>query len=218
MIPDDDVPVNYVIDEVFEQIIANLKEQISDAVKVISDWHNLLTDSGREKIAAAKKRITELAKRIADTVREWRRAKQDSTSTTESSNYAPDPFYNDKLMLMLREFLEELKEQIELKKLDVSHSSVEAERAILAHLEEVDTQLTDSLESIREMIEKVTGVDVASSNIVANLRKLLALKMQQLEGLLRSSAEAEKIKTLEREIVNLRRRLIEAVQDVFQKP
>ena len=213
MIPDDDVPVNYVIDEAFEQIIAGLKSQIQDALKVISDWHNLLTESGRAKIAAAKKRITKLAQKIADTVREWRRQKE-SGSTTESSTYASDSFYNDKLTSMLRDLLGEFVDQLELKRLEVSTSSVEAK----SDLEMAETQHASSIESIREMIEEVFGPSAASSNIIANLRKLLTVRMQQLQELIRDRADEEKIKTLEKEIVNVRRRLIEAVQDVFKKP
>ena len=219
MIPDDDVPVNYVIDEIFEQIIARLRAQVSDCLAVISDWRNLLTESGRAKIAAAKEKIAELTKKIADTVREWSESKKSTQSaTTESSNYRSDPFYQDELMIMLKKFLEDLQHQLELKKFEIEKSAGETQSKILGHLEEVSAQVEVSIDNINKIFKEVTGVDVSFTNPIVRLKKLLALKMKELEELIRKAADAQKIKTLEHEIMNLRRKILEALQNVFPKP
>ncbi|XP_003740648.1 uncharacterized protein LOC100908545 [Galendromus occidentalis] len=219
MIPADDVPVSYIIDEVFEQIVAHLKAQISDSLREISDWHNLMTEAGREKLAAAKQRLTELSEKIAETVREWRKEKSSDPSENQSL-YGMDPFYDDGSMLMLMEVLEELDDELAAKESEASTSGLKAERSLAYHVAEVRVQTEMLLAHVRQMIKDVLGADFASS-VLLRLRRLLNLKVQELQDLQNlneGGEDSERIAKLEEEIMVLRKKIIQTIRDAFQRP
>lgn len=226
MIPDDDVPVNYVVDEALEQILANLKEQLQDAVSVIADWRNMLTDAGREKVSAAKARVTELLNKIRNTISEWRKGKKEHQSE-DATNYAADYALNG-LLTKLREHIAVLIKQLNSKKAELKDAAIEKRDEVLAQIAALKKELSDAMNDFKKTLKEIFrgqqhGETYDLHDTLKELRAKLEAKLQQLKELLakhatdQSEAIKETITQVKTEVSKLRDLIQSTLKDIFKK-